>query len=56
MKPWQTSLKPARGEKEGTKREKPSPGQKSKTQLVSITGKGTNHSIGPVWPQIPDQQ
>jgi hypothetical protein len=42
MKPWQTSLKPARGEKKEGKREKPSP---SKTQLPSITGKGTNHSM-----------
>jgi hypothetical protein len=34
--------------KEGMKREKPSPSQKSKTQLALITGKGTNHSIRPV--------
>jgi hypothetical protein len=43
MKPWQTPVNKAKGKKEGTKREDPSPDLKDKTQSESQRGKATNH-------------
>jgi hypothetical protein len=39
IKPWQTPVNKAKGKKEGTKREDPTPGLKDKTQSESQRGK-----------------